>query len=149
MAPRKLSVDQAYFYRTTPERLFRAISDPRWLDRWFLEKAELTPRAGTRYRFEWPGGYAHRGRVLEFVPGRRLVLSWPNGPVSDRFTTRVTLSVRRAGAGTFLKVHHAGFPATPVGIAQYGGTQSGWGYYLLNLRSVLEHEVDLRSPRDA
>jgi len=148
MPAKKLTIDQSFFYETTPERVFRAVTEPKEIVRWFLAKAELPPKKGARYRFEWPGGYSHEGTVLDFVPGRRVTLSWPNGPVSRRFHTRVTFSVRRAGKGTFLTVHHSGFPPTPVGIEQYGGTESGWAYYLVNLRSVLEHGRDLRSPRD-
>jgi uncharacterized protein YndB with AHSA1/START domain len=141
-------LDQSYFFETTPARVFRAVSDPKEIVRWFVAKAELPRRVGAPYRFEWPGGYFHVGRVLDFVPGKRLTLDWPHGEGRGAFRTRVTFSVRRAGAGTFLSVHHVGFPRTERGIAQYGGTQSGWAYYCLNLRSVLAHGIDLRSPRD-
>lgn len=148
MPPKTLTVDQSYFYSTPPRKLFRSLTDPKEIVRWFLAKATLPPHPGAGYRFEWPGGYSHEGTVLEFSRDRRLVLTWPNGPTSRRFLTRVTFSLRRAGPGTFLNVHHTGFPRTPTGIEQYGGTQSGWAYYLVNLRSVLEHGRDLRSPRD-
>jgi uncharacterized protein YndB with AHSA1/START domain len=148
MPARTLTVDQSFFIRKPPKVVFRAISDPAQIVRWFLARAELPTEKGAPYRFEWPGGYSHEGKVLEFVKDRRLTLSWPNGTPSKRFLTRVTFTVRRAGTGSFLKVHHTGFPRTPGGIEQYGGTQSGWAYYLVNLRSVLEHGQDLRSPRD-
>ncbi|MCI4365840.1 MAG: SRPBCC domain-containing protein [Thermoplasmata archaeon] len=144
-----LSIDQSFFYRASNRRVFRALTDPAELTRWFVAKADLPHEAGAAYRFEWPGGYSHVGTVEEFVPPRRLSLTWPHGPVRGRFYTRVTFTVRRAGPGTFVSVHHTGFPSTPKGLAQYGGTQSGWAYYLLNLRSVLEFGRDLRSPRDA
>jgi uncharacterized protein YndB with AHSA1/START domain len=148
MAVKQLALRQSFFYRTTPRRLYRALTDPDEIVGWFLAKAEMPLRKGAPYRFEWAGGYSHTGRVLEVVPDRRLTLEWPNGSGTQRFTTRVTFSLRRAGRGTFLTVSHSGFPRTPVGIEQYGGTQSGWAYYLLNLRSVLERGHDLRSPRD-
>ncbi len=148
MATRTLTVDQSFFFEKPLTTVFRAVSDSRQIVRWFLAKAELPLRKGAQYRFEWPGGYSHEGKVLEFEADRRLTLSWPNGSRTDRFLTRVTFSVRRAGRGTFLTIHHTGFPRTRVGLEQYGGTQAGWAYYLVNLRSVLEHGVDLRSPRD-
>jgi uncharacterized protein YndB with AHSA1/START domain len=148
MSEKKLALRQSFFYRTSPRRLFRALTDPEQIVGWFLAKAELPLRAGAEYRFEWAGGYAHRGRVVEVIPDRRLTLEWPNGSGSHRFVTEVTFTLRRAGRGTFLTVKHSGFPRTPQGLEQYGGTQSGWAYYLLNLRSVLEFGRDLRSPRD-
>ncbi|MGA8274781.1 MAG: SRPBCC domain-containing protein [Thermoplasmata archaeon] len=148
MVSKSLTIDQSFFFEKSPRTVFRALSESKQIVRWFLAKAELPHEKGARYRFEWPGGYFHEGTVLEFVRDRRLTLTWPNGSRSKRFFTRVTFTVRRAGRGTFLTVHHTGFPRTPVGIEQYGGTESGWAYYLVNLRSVLEHGVDLRSPRD-
>jgi uncharacterized protein YndB with AHSA1/START domain len=149
MPPRTLSFQQSYFYEKPLSTVFRAVSDPHQIVRWFVAKADLPARKGAAYRFEWPGGYSHAGKVLEFARNRRLTLSWPNGPPDRRFFTRVTFSVRRAGSGTFLTVRHIGFPGTRVGIEQYGGSQSGWAYYLVNLRSVLCFGRDLRSPRDA
>jgi uncharacterized protein YndB with AHSA1/START domain len=148
MAARTLRVRQSFFYRTTPHRVFAALTEPEQIVTWFLARAELPLAKGATYRFEWAGGYAHTGRVLEVVPDRRLQLEWPNGAGAHRFLTEVTFTVRRAGVGTFLTVEHGGFPQTPTGLAQYGGTQSGWAYYLMNLRSVLEFKRDLRSPRD-
>jgi uncharacterized protein YndB with AHSA1/START domain len=148
MPTKSLTVTQSYFFSKPPRTVFRAISEPELLVRWFLAKADLPKERGGPYRFEWAGGYSHEGKVLEFVRDRRMSLSWPNGARSERFLTRVTFTLRRAGNGTFLTVRHTGFPRTPIGIEQYGGTASGWAYYLMNLRSVLEHGVDLRSPRD-
>jgi uncharacterized protein YndB with AHSA1/START domain len=148
MTAKNLAIRQSFFYRSSPRRLYRALTDPAEIVTWFLAKAELPLEKGAVYRFEWAGGYSHTGHVLDFVPDRRLTLEWPNGSGSRRFRTEVSFTLRRAGRGTFLTVQHNGFPPTPVGIEQYGGTQSGWAYYFLNLRSVLEFGRDLRSPRD-
>jgi uncharacterized protein YndB with AHSA1/START domain len=148
MASKLLTIDQAYFYEASPRRVYRALTSPPELARWFLAKADLPLRKGAPYRFEWPGGYSHTGRVVEVVPNRSLTLDWANGPAPRQFRTRVTFSLRSAGAGTFLKVHHSGFPRTRLGIEQYGGSAAGWAYYFVNLRSILTGGSDLRSPRD-
>jgi uncharacterized protein YndB with AHSA1/START domain len=148
MAGKRLVVVQAYYYRAPVGRVFRSLTDPKELARWFIKKADLTPRKGAAYRFEWPGGYHHEGEVLEVEPNRRLALSWPHGSGRSRFVSRATFSVRSSGSGTILSLRHTGFPRTAFGVEQYGGTQAGWAYYFLNLRSVLEHGRDLRSLRD-
>jgi uncharacterized protein YndB with AHSA1/START domain len=148
MPARPLTVEQTYFYRAPARRVFRSLTNTTELARWFIEKAELSPEKGTPYRFQWPGGYHHEGTVLAVVPGQQLTLSWPHGSGARRFLTRVTFSLRPSGRGTILSVRHTGFPRTPFGLEQYGGTQAGWAYYFVNLRSVLEHRCDLRSPRD-
>jgi hypothetical protein len=43
---------------------------------------------------------------------------------------------------------HRGFKSGKKWIALYGSIQSGWTFYLTNLRSVLERGVDLRRKFD-
>src|SRR5271170_2476660 len=145
MAASTLTIHQVFHLRAPVAKVFRALTDPSEITKWFLAKAQLTPRRGGRYDFTWQGGYRHEAAVLEFVQNRRLTLEWPG---VGRGITRVTFSVRREGMGTRLEVRHTGYRRTPAWLEMYGGTQSGWAYYLMNLKSVLEHGHDLRSAGD-
>ena len=148
MAERKLKIQQSYFVAAPVSKVFRALSDPRGLTTWFLAKAQVEPRKGGAYEFEWRAGYRHSGKVLDFVRGKKLSLTWPNGVGRKRLTTRVTFSVRRQGRGTRVHLRHTGYPRSDPWIEVYGATQCGWSYFLMNLKSVLEHGHDLRSPKD-
>ncbi len=128
--------------------MFRALTVSSELIRWFLRKAQLSPTKVRGYTFWWQGGYTHAGRVLEFVRNRRLSLSWPNSVKYVPGETRVTFTVRKLGSGTLLRVRHVGYKRSDAWLQLCGGTQSGWAYYLMSLKSVLEHGHDLRSPRD-
>ena len=59
------------------------------------------------------------------------------------------IRLRKSGRGTLISIRHSGYPRTPGWVEIYGGTQAGWAYYLMNLKSVLETGRDLRSPKDA
>jgi len=146
---KSLEIEQRYFVRASPAKVFRALTDPKWLTRWFLAEARIQPEAGTAYTFRWRGGHSHTEKVLEAVPGRRLTLSWSNrvGRVTRR--TRVTFALSRKGNGTLLRLRHTGYPTTRGWLETYGATESGWAYFLMNLKSVLEHDYDLRSRHDA
>jgi uncharacterized protein YndB with AHSA1/START domain len=149
VAPRTLSIEHRYFIGAPPTKVFRALTDPGWLTRWFLVGARIKPEAGTRYSFRWRGGYAHTADVVEAVPNRRLTLSWPNRVGRVTKITRVTFGLSRKGHGTLLRLRHVGYPTARAWLPTYGATESGWAYFLTNLKSVLEHGYDLRSPHDA
>jgi len=149
MAPRTLTIEQRYYLEATPAKVYASLATPKGLARWFLRSAAIEASAGTAYSFTWQGGYRHSGRVLAAVPDRRLVLSWPNRAGRTRRTTAVAFSLRKKGRGTLLTVRHEGYPRSGGWVEIYGSTQSGWAYFLTNLKSVLATGRDLRSRDDA
>ena len=42
--------------KATPEEVFRAITDPEQIAKWFAPEARVDPRVGGEYYFSW-GGY--------------------------------------------------------------------------------------------
>jgi uncharacterized protein YndB with AHSA1/START domain len=149
MTRRTLTIAQQILLPAPPSQVFEALTSRRGLVRWFLADADISPTSGSEYTFRWQGGYHHTARVLAATPGRRLVLAWPNRAGRSRLMTVVAFSLHRKGRGTLLKLRHEGYPAAAPWIEVYGATQSGWAYYLTNLKSVLATGRDLRSRDDA
>jgi uncharacterized protein YndB with AHSA1/START domain len=143
-------IEQTFYYALPPNRVFAALTEPKALAGWFVEKADVTLEKGATFRLTWPGGYTMTGRVRSVRPPSRLGLSWIDQFEGGKvFETEVRFDLRRRGKGTLLTVSHRGFKKGKRWVALYGSIQSGWAYYLTNLRSVLEHGVDLRSSQDA
>jgi uncharacterized protein YndB with AHSA1/START domain len=151
MAPRKTrNIRQQYYIRASPKKVFRALSDPKRITHWFLKDAAISPRKGGRYSFEWHGGYKHEGKVLEFARGKSITLTWPQFSDGDHLgDTKVRFTVEPHGSGTLVKILHSGYAKHEKWIEVYAGTHSGWAYYFMNLKSVLEHGHDLRSKHDS
>jgi uncharacterized protein YndB with AHSA1/START domain len=149
MADRTLTITQRYYLAASPPKVYEMLATPRGLARWFLESGAIEPVAGSAYTFTWQGGYHHTARVLAAVPGRRLVLAWPNRIGRRTTVTAVAFSLRKKGRGTLLTLRHEGYPRTGGWVEVYGSTQSGWAYFLTNLKSVLATGRDLRSEHDA
>jgi uncharacterized protein YndB with AHSA1/START domain len=141
------AVNHQYYLRASPEAVFRAISDPAGLTRWLCDRAELSPRTGGAYRLGWNDGPTHTGTIVEFVPGRRIAFAW-SWPGVALAGTVFSLGVEASGEGTLLRIEHTGFPRDEAWTDLYGGAEWGWTYFAMNLKSVLEHGHDLRSPRD-
>jgi uncharacterized protein YndB with AHSA1/START domain len=134
--------------RTTPERLFRAFTDPDAMVKWlpphgFTGKVHhIDPRPGGTYRMSFTNlttGHSHGfgGEYLEVVPGERLVhtdkFDDPNLPGE----MRVTVSMRRVSCGVELDIVQEGIPAViPVEMCHLG-----WQESLQLLALLVEPEI--------
>lgn len=139
------TVRQAYFYRAPVTKVFRSLTEPSELTRWFLKEAHLPRKAGATYEFAWQSGYRHRAKVIAFVPNRKLSLEWPAKGLG---MTRVTFTLTARKGGTRLTLRHTGYGTSPAWIENYGGTCQGWSYFFTNLKSVLRNGTDLREAGD-
>ena len=143
--PKSLKIEQSYYFETPFEKVFQALTDPKILVKWFLSKAKVVPEKGGSYSFDWVGGYHMTGKVKQFEINRSVSFSWSdklkNGEMAK---TTASFKVSKKGNGTLLKLRHTGFE-NPEHFAE---CSSRWGYYLTNMKSVLDHGTDLRSKYD-
>ncbi len=143
--PKEYAIEQSYYFHTPPEHVFDALTNPSLLVKWFLSKAKVEPKAGGTYTFDWIGGYHMTGTVKGFEQDRAVAFAWHDkigdGTVAD---TLASFEVDRKADGTLLRLRHTGF-TDPEHFAE---CSSRWGYYLTNMKSVLDHGVDLRSRYD-
>lgn len=143
-------IRESFYLAAPPARVYAALTQPKWLTRWFVDRAVLTPKEGEEFELVWPGGYTMHGRVNEAASGRKLGLDWIDRFEEGRtFATRVRFELRKKGRGTLLNVTHRGFKSGKRWVLLYASIRAGWAYYLLNLKSVLEHGNDLRSDADS
>ncbi len=143
------AVEQTYYLAVAPARVFAALTQPKLLAGWFAPRAEVELRKGGTYRLEWAPGAAMKGKVRSVEAPSKLVIAWhdrPKGPKA--FDTVARFRLKRKGRGTLLHLRHEGFRSGKNWVWLFGQVESGWAYYLMNLKSVLEHGVDLRSDLD-
>jgi uncharacterized protein YndB with AHSA1/START domain len=136
-----------------PERVFRALTDPAQLIRWWSDAAcqtsawEMDARLGGTWRFEAsdPSGktvvngvsvFKAYGEITAFDPPRVLAYTWLGNwhdHPEQRSTARWELSATRTG--TRVKVTHSGLAGQPVARKDYAG---GWPGLLELLRKYCE-----------
>jgi uncharacterized protein YndB with AHSA1/START domain len=68
----------------TPEALFDAYTDPEQLEKWFAVSATIDLRENGAWRYEFGGGLAAEGRVLEAVRPGRFVWTWEKSITPDQ-----------------------------------------------------------------
>ena len=142
---RSYEARQQYYVTAPPSKVFRALTEPRGLVSWFLSAAEIALTARGKFAFDWSQGYHMDGKVLSIRAPTAVAFLWRDRLPSGRMVeTRAAFTLLRKGRGTLLKLRHSGFH-DPEHFAE---CSARWAYYLTNLKSVLDHGVDLRSPAD-
>lgn len=149
MAKGELEIKQSYYYDVPPEKVFAALTEPAQLTRWFLSKAKVDLKKGGKVEFTWEGGHKMSGKVKRVVSGSQIAYAWRDDLGKGKEAkTLAEFKVSKRGTGAFLKLKHSGFGDSKAWIELYGAIQSGWAYYLTNLKSVLQNEKDLRAKDD-
>lgn len=137
------AIERTLELSASPERVWRALTDPEELARWFPdETVDLEVREGKGGWWHWTehGRYAVRFEVVE--PPRRLVWSWarePDTPVEEARTTTVEWQLEaREGGGTTLSLRESGF------LTEEAREQNvaGWKRELGELVELLEADAD-------
>ncbi len=108
----------------SPEKVWRALTDPVLLTEWLLPVIELKLEPGAAFTFKaqpqpgWDG--IVNCRFLEIEANRKLSLSWIVGDID----TVVTFTLTPTPSGTRLSLVHTGFK--PDQKQNFGGARYGW-----------------------
>jgi uncharacterized protein YndB with AHSA1/START domain len=108
----------------SPEKVWRALTDPVLLAEWLLPVIDLELEAGAAFTFKtqpYPGwdGIVNC-RILEIEPPRKLSYTWAV-PFLD---TVVTFTLTPTASGTRLSLVQSGFKADQK--REFGGARYGW-----------------------
>jgi uncharacterized protein YndB with AHSA1/START domain len=133
------------------ERVFRAITDPQQVIRWWnseecqTEFFEMDARPGGQWRFgtrktklnfKGVNQSCCQGEVLEFDPPRLLAYTWISTWHDDKSRkTIVRWELTPTNDGTHVKVTHSGLAQEPVARKDYSG---GWPGVVKLLKQFVE-----------
>lgn len=118
----------------SPARVFRAVSAPEELDRWWTKRASGPPVEGAEYELWFDPHHDWRARVTQCLPPRIFELELTRAD-PDWFGTRVGFLIEEREGGARLRFHHTGWPEAN---AHYRTSSFCWAMYLRLLRRYLE-----------
>ncbi|HEV2378743.1 MAG TPA: SRPBCC family protein [Terriglobia bacterium] len=136
----KSSFVYATYIRTTPERLWSALTDAEQMKEYWLGMHLKTNwKAGAEWQMLFPDGrVADTGEILELDPPRRIVLRWRNEfrpELKAEGFALCTMDLEAVGAAVKLTITHTIERADSKFIE---AVSVGWPKVLSNLKSMLE-----------
>jgi uncharacterized protein YndB with AHSA1/START domain len=132
-------IDSTLEIGAPPEAVWKAITDPRELERWFPLQARVTPGEGGEVFLSWGPPWEGGSRIDAWEPGRRLRT---RGFLEHGDTSVVEYTLEARGGKTVLRLVHSGFAEGGDWEDElFGGTERGWRYELRSLRHYLERHV--------
>jgi uncharacterized protein YndB with AHSA1/START domain len=128
----------------SPERVYRAWSDPDELMRWFPIRVDGSLAVNTRSDLIWPKERTWID-VQTAEPNRLFVFRWPWLP-DDSCLTTVTVTIRPVGTGTLIRLEDGPFDIDQPGVLDaFEEALVGWAEAIAQLRAQLDYSVDLRA----
>jgi uncharacterized protein YndB with AHSA1/START domain len=140
------------FIRTTPTKLWKALTDPEFTRQyWFGTSVESSWEQGSPWRLVQPErGVADTGEILEADPPRRLVIRWQNEwnpELKAEGPSRCTIELEPIGSAVKLTITHS-IEREPSKFIE--AVSGGWPKVISNLKSLLETgSIALQEPYPA
>jgi uncharacterized protein YndB with AHSA1/START domain len=131
----------------SPERVFRALTDADELSRWWTTRADSDPRTGGSFSYTWEfeqdtdRNHTRDGTYLDVTPNEHVSYDW-SMPLAN---TVVDFRLEPSGNATRLRLVHSGWGSGGDWDPSYEMHESGWRFFLENLKSYVERGEDRRA----
>jgi uncharacterized protein YndB with AHSA1/START domain len=128
------------YIRTTPEKLWAALTTPEFTKKyWFGMNIETDWKAGSPWKLAFPDGrIADAGEIVEIEKPKRLVLRWRNQfrpELHEEGDARCVMEIEPAGEVVKLTITHE---IDKPGSKLIGAVATGWPKILSSLKTLLE-----------
>jgi uncharacterized protein YndB with AHSA1/START domain len=137
------------YIRTTPEKLWRALTDPEFTRKYWVETwQDCAWTKGATWKLMSPDGrVVDSGEVVDIDPPRRLVLTWRHHlkpELTAEGHSRMTYELEPQGDVVKLSLlHEIDVPNSKL----IKGVSGGWPKFLASLKSLLETGEPLEASR--
>lgn len=128
------------------DAVWRALTDPEELIRWFPLEAGIEPGVGGRIWTAWGEAHQNGEAIVIWEPNRRLktirktdsFAEALHGAAASRWPIAIDYQLEGREGKTILRLVHSGFQEGGAWDEEYDGTRRGWGFELRGLRHYLE-----------
>ncbi len=146
-------IEHSITLNASPDEVFKAIGDVDAMSTWFTSRASGAARVGGKYQFEFEFEDTSRNHTMlgEFTAldsGEKVGYTWSTVPAEGSETeapvTLVEYAISGSGGQTRVDLVHSGF-GSDAPEQLISETDQGWGFFLPNLKSVLDDGADARA----
>jgi len=133
--------------RRPVEEVWKALTDPEAIARWFAPKVTVEPGVGGSVAADWGPGILWKTHIELWEPNAHLRLTetrdhlfTPPG-IEQKFESRKLVQdyyLEGRGGTTMLRLVHSGFGTTAGWDEEYEGTRGGWAGCFLRMKHSLE-----------
>ena len=136
--------------KATPEEVFRALTDPEQVVKWFAPYARIEPGVGGKYHISWsPEMKGEGSRIIAWDPythfgaasERSFAYGCEGKPVETGAKQLIAVDyyIESLGDGlTRLRLVQSGFGPGAAWDDEYASTKTGWADFLKQLKELLE-----------
>ena len=133
------------YIRTTPEKLWAALTTPEFMKKyWFGMNIETDWEAGSPWKLVFPDGrVADNGEIIEIEKPKRLILRWRNefrSELQEEGYTRCVIEIEPADEVVKLTITHE---IDKPGSKLIEAVSIGWPKILSSLKTLLETGTEL------
>ncbi len=122
------------FLTHSPEDVWRALTDPDVLARWWVP-GDIRAEVGHRFSLDMGKWGQQPCEVTAVEPGRMIAYRFGGGSLD----TTITWRLESEGTGTRLFLEHAGFDlGSPLGRQAYEGMGAGWPHVLERIGGAID-----------
>jgi uncharacterized protein YndB with AHSA1/START domain len=135
-APEMCSVIIEQNFPHSPEKLWRALTQPHLIEEWLM-KNDFNPAVGHRFNLRGDWGGVMDCEVLAIEPNRTLSYTWnfAHDDAAYNLKSVVTFTLTPTSTGTHLRMEQLGF--RPDQKQAFGGAKVGWQQFFGELERVL------------
>jgi uncharacterized protein YndB with AHSA1/START domain len=140
--PKTRSIDLTVETSAGLDTVWRALTDPKEMERWFPMKATGTSGPGGSITLSFGPQAEWTTHVTVWDPPNHVQFADPVDPSRPDAGLRVDFHVETRAGRTVVRLVHSGFDASADWDEQFTSTTNGWRYFLMNLRHYLERHAN-------
>ena len=127
------------FINKPVSKVYDAWTNDKVVSKWFTVKSVIEPKKNGQIYYEWLGGETMDDKVISISKNR--LFTFPFGNKGER----VTVKFNKDGKGCICELHQYKMKTSPESKwNMHRGCLQGWTFFMTNLKSYLEHGIDLR-----
>jgi len=138
----ELEIRKTIVIDASVEIVFKTITDPQELTKWFPDQAALEPKIGGKMKFSFYKekstdehareiDYNPQGTVKELIPDKKVSYTWQLKDIPEFPETTVTWELEKIDANkTRVVLTHSGFTGREGGKLSFTEHDNGWTYFL-------------------